>query len=236
MALVNSETAKRLLSALGTDSGRKAFLGDGSKYDAVPATKIMKLHHSVGDAVKRIGALEWDKTRTPAQQHSAGRKISDATVAEISKTRAELKSWVAKENAAAMQAVEDALAPDIGTAAQVVRSEIRAFVLSKQSDPAFGAELRGLVETDLRFATALFEAPAALSGMSQERLNTLRLNAAIAHAPEAAERVRLASEVAELDGKLASVAAEVPRSFYDGNIEKGMATHVDVNAPLATGE
>jgi hypothetical protein len=236
MALVNSETAKRLLSALGTDSGRKAFLGDGSKYDAVPATKIMKLHHSVGDAVKRIGALEWDKTRTPAQQHSAGRKIAEATVAEISKTRAELKSWVAKENAAAMQAVEDALAPDLGTAAQVMRSEIRAFVLSKQSDPAFGAELRGLVETDLRFATALFEAPAALSGMSQERLNTLRLNAAIAHAPEAAERVRLASEVAELDRKLASVAAEVPRSFYDGNIEKGMATHVDVNAPLATEE
>ena len=93
-----------------------------------------------------------------------------------------------------------------------------------------------MVETDIRFATALFEAPAALSGMSQERLQTLRLNAAVAHAPEAAERVRLASEVAELDSKLASVAAEVPRSFYDGNIEKGMATHVDVNAPLATEE
>ena len=100
----------------------------------------------------------------------------------------------------------------------------------------FDAELRGLVETDIRFATALFEAPAALSGMSSERLNNLRLNAAIAHAPEAAERVRLASEVAELDSKLASVAAEVPRSFYDSNIEKGMASYVDVNAPLATGE
>lgn len=236
MALVNSETAKRLLSALGTDSGRKAFLGDGSKYGTIPATKIMKLHHSVGDAVKRIGALEWDKTRTPAQQHSAGRKIAEATVAEINKTRAELKSWVAKENAVAMGEIEDALAPDIGTAAQVVRSEIRAFVLSKKGDPEFGAELRSLVETDLRFATALFEAPAALSGMSQERLQTLRLNAAIAHAPEAAERVRLAFEVAELDGKLASVAAEVPRSFYDANIEKGMETHVDVTAPLATGE
>lgn len=135
-----------------------------------------------------------------------------------------------------MDEIDTALAPDIGTAAQVMRSEIRAFVLSKQGDPAFGAELRGLVETDLRFTTALFEAPAALSGMSQERLNTLRLYAAIAHAPEAAERVRLASEVAELDTKLASVAAEVPRSFYDGNIEQGMATHVDVNTPLATGE
>ena len=236
MALVNSETAKRLLSALGTDSGRKAFLGDGSKYGTVPSTKIMKLHHSVDDAVKRIGALEWDKTRTPAQQHSAGRKIAEATVAEINKTRAELKSWVAKENTAAMEAIEDALAPDIGTAAQVVRSEIRAFVLSKKGEPEFGAELRGLVETDLRFATALFEAPAALSGMSQERLKTLHMQAAVAHAPEAAERVRLASEVAELDRKLASVAAEVPRSFYDGNIEQGMATHVDVNAPLATGE
>lgn len=49
-------------------------------------------------------------------------------------------------------------------------------------------------------------------------------------------RLRVASEVAELDRKLASVAAEVPRSFYDGGIEKDMATYVDVNAPLATGE
>ncbi|SEQ90634.1 hypothetical protein [Thalassovita taeanensis] len=236
MALVNTETARRLMSALGTDSGRKAFLGDGTRYDAVPATKIMKLHHSVDDAVKRVNALEWDKTRTPPQQHQAGRKIAEATVAEINKTRDELKAWVAKETADAMEAIETALSPDIGTAAQVVRSEIRAFILSKRGDPEFVGELRGLVETDIRFATALFEAPAALSGMSSERLNTLRLYAAAAHAPEASERVRIASEVAALDGKLASVAAEVPRSFFDGGIEKGMATRVEIDTPLATGE
>jgi len=64
----------------------------------------------------------------------------------------------------------------------------------------------------------------------------LKINAAIAHAPEASERVRLATEVAEMDSKLTSVAAEVPRSIYDSNIERGMASSVDVNAPLATGE
>lgn len=236
MALVNTETARRLMSALGTDSGRKAFLGDWSKYDAAPGTKLAALHHSVADAVKRVTALEWDKTRTPPQQHQAGRKIAEATVAEIEKTRFELKSWAAKETANAIEAIETALSPDIGTAAQVVRSEIRAFILSKRGDPEFVGELRGLVETDIRFATALFEAPAALSGMSSERLNTLRLYAAAAHAPEASERVRIASEVAALDGKLASVAAEVPRSFFDGGIEKGMATRVEIDAPLATGE
>lgn len=135
-----------------------------------------------------------------------------------------------------MAEVEAALAPDIGTAAQVVRSEIRAFVLSKKADPDFIGELRGLVETDSRFATALFEAPAALSGLSPERLGTLRLHTAAAHAPQAAERVRVASEIAGLDAKLASVVAEVPRSFYDANIEKSMASHVDVNSPLSTGE
>jgi hypothetical protein len=227
------------LSALGTVSGGKAFLGDGTKYDAMPATKIMKLHHAVDDAVKRVNALEWDKTGTPPQQHQAGRKIAQAKVAEINKTCTELKSWVEKENAAAMEAIEAALSPDIGTAAQVMRSEIRAFVLSKKGEPEFAAELRGLVETDIRFATALFEAPAALSNTSKERLQTLHLQAAVAHAPEAAERVRLASEAAEaaeLDAKLASVAAEVPRSFYDGNIEKGTNTRVEIDMPLSTGE
>ena len=89
-----------------------------------------------------------------------------------------------------------------------------------------------MVETDLRFATALLEAPAALSGISNERLDTLRLHAAAAHAPEAVERVSVAAEVAGLDTMLAKVAAEVPRSFYDANIEKGMASHVDINSPL----
>ncbi len=120
----------------------------------------------------------------------------------------------------------------VDTAAQVVRSEIRAFVLSKKGDPEFTNELRGLVETDLRYATALLEAPAALSGVSNERLDTLRLHAAAALAPEATERLSVAAEVAGLDAKLAKVAAEVPRSFYDANIEKGMASHVDINSPL----
>lgn len=38
------------------------------------------------------------------------------------------------------------------------------------------------VARDLRFATAIFEAPAALSGISPERQSTLRMSAAIAHA------------------------------------------------------
>ena len=131
-----------------------------------------------------------------------------------------------------MAEVDAKLSPSVDTAAQVVRSEIRAFVLSKKGDPEFTTELRGLVETNLRFATALLEAPAALSGISNERLNTLRLHAAAVHAPEAAEPVSVAAEVAGLDAKLAKVAAEVPRSFYDANIEKGMASHVDINSPL----
>jgi hypothetical protein len=72
--------------------------------------------------------------------------------------------------------------------------------------------------------------------ISPERFNTLRMSAAIAHAPEAAERVSVAQEVVSLDAKLASVAAEIPRSFYNPGVEKGMATRVEVDAPLSTGE
>lgn len=79
---------------------------------------------------------------------------------------------------------------------------------------------------------AKLAAPATLSGISNERLETLRLHAAAAHAPEAAERVSAALEVEALDAKLAKVAAEVPRSFYDANVEKGMASHVDISSPL----
>ena len=44
------------------------------------------------------------------------------------------------------------------------------------------------------------------------------MSVAIAHASEAAERVRVTQEVASLDAKLASVAAEIPRSFYNPGV------------------
>jgi hypothetical protein len=236
MALVKTPQALQTMQFLSTDSGRKAMLGDWSKFDAAPGTKLAKLHYAVDDAVKRVSALEWDKTRSEPQRHQAARKIAEAVVAEITKTRAELKTYTDNETNAAMAEIDRALAPSIDTAAQVVRSEIRAFVLSKKGDPDFIGELRGLVESDLRFATAIFEAPAALSGISPERMNTLRMNAALAHAPEASERVRVASEIAGLDRSLASVAMEIPRSFYSPGVEAGMQTRVEVDAPLSTGE
>ena len=89
-------------------------------------------------------------------------------------------------------------------------------------------------------ATLVFQrrisSPRPLPGISPERQSTLRMSAAIAHAPEGAERVRVTQEVASLDAKLASVATEIPRSFYSPGVEKGMATRVEVDAPLATGE
>lgn len=239
MALVKTPQALQTMQFLSTDSGRKAMCGDWTKYDAVPGTKLAKLHYAIDDAVKRVSGLEYDKTRSEPQRHQAARKISEAVVAEISKTRAELKQWADAETNAAMAEIDRALSPDIGTAAQVLRSEIRQFVrasLTGDKAAEFTVELRGLVESDLRFATALFEAPAALSGISPERMNTLRMNAALAHAPEASERVRVASEIAGLDRSLASVAMEIPRSFYSPGVEAGMQTRVEVDAPLSTGE
>lgn len=64
MALVKTPQALQTMQFLSTDSGRKAMMGDWSKYDAVPGTKLAKLHHAVDDAVKRVSALEWDKTRS----------------------------------------------------------------------------------------------------------------------------------------------------------------------------
>lgn len=236
MALVKTPQALQTMQFLSTDSGRKAMCGDWTKFDAVPGTKLAKLHHAIDDAVRRVSALEWDKTRSEPQRHQAARKIAEAVVSEINKTRAELKAWTETETNAAMAEIDRALAPSIDTAAQVLRSEIRAFVLSKKGDPDFVLELRSLVETDLRFATAIFEAPAALSGISPERQKTLWGDAAAVHAPEATERVRVASEIAGLDRSLASVAMEIPRSFYSPGVEAGMQTRVEVDAPLATGE
>jgi hypothetical protein len=55
-------------------------------------------------------------------------------------------------------------------------------------------------------------------------------------APEASARVVAAQEIAGLDAKLANVAAEIPRAFFDPGVEKGMNTRVEIDLPLSTGE
>ena len=182
------------------------------------------------------GTPMWREVMRDGVLHCLPRYEHDEWAERCRTQQAELKAWTETETNAAMAEIDRALAPSIDTAAQVLRSEIRAFVLSKKGDPDFVLELRSLVETDLRFATAIFEAPAALSGISPERQKTLWGDAAAVHAPEATERVRVASEIAGLDRSLASVAMEIPRSFYSPGVEAGMQTRVEVDAPLSTGE
>ncbi len=63
---------------------------------------------------------------------------------------------------------------------------------SKAGDADFQAKLRGLVETDLRYAAAIGSAAAELSGLSSVRAAKLRVHAVAAHAPEASKRVAVA--------------------------------------------
>jgi hypothetical protein len=97
----------------------------------------------------------------------------------------------------------------------VVLEDVECFVLDFPPGPTTGCDLGG--------------------GFAGHR-QILDEAVAAGHAPEASERVRVASEIAGLDRKLASVAMEIPRSFYSPGIEAGMQTRVEVDMPLATGE
>lgn len=233
MPLVNNPQALRFLEVMGTNAGRNAFMGTVEDLPSVPAEVLTKVHQAVGTAVQRVKDLEWDKTRLPPQKHHAAKKLSDAALVAIQNARAELKKWAVKEYEAGAAEIDRALEPENGYAAQGVRSEIRQFVrasLTGDKAAEFVGQLRGLVETDKRFADAILEAPAALSGLTPERYDTLRVSAQNAYAPAAVERMKASKQVLALDDKLASVARELPRSFYDPTIEKGMATRVNAES------
>lgn len=230
MPLVNTPRATQFLMNMGIDTGRRAYLGNPENLPARPATTITKLHYVMADAVKRVTALEFDKTRTPAQQHHAGRRIAEATIAEFAKARTEIKTFAASETDAAMSDIQRALSPEPGKAA--LYSEIRAFCLARKGDPDFVTELGSLIETNPDFAIAVTSAPAVLSGIPEARKQSYFADAAAKFAPEAAERLQNAMLVGDLDGKLASAQAEIAPSFYLSNVEAGMASRVDVDARL----
>lgn len=237
MPLIKTPTAERFFALMATDSGRRAFLGDWEKLPPGASGTLLQLHRAFADSLLRARNLEQDRSRTPAQAHSAGRKLANATVAKISETREALTDWVAKERDEAMAEIGKALKPDIGTASQIVRADIRNFVrtsLTGDKAAEFLVELPDLIAADKQWIEAICEAPAKLSGLTPDRVERLRMDAAIAHAPDAAMRVKVAEDVAALDEKLASVAAEVPRVFFDPIVEAGMQTRVDVDSALRT--
>lgn len=237
MPLVKTPTAERFFALMSTDSGRRAFLGDWESLPPTPAATLLRLHRGFEDSVRRAFALEQDRSRTPAQAHAAGRRLANSTVAVFNETRATLKAWAVKEQAEALAEIDRALTPEIGTASQIVRADIRNFVrtsLTGDKAAEFTTQLPDLIAADKQWIEAISEAPAALSGLTPDRVAKLRMDAAIAHAPEAAMRVKVAQDVAALDEKLASIAAEVPRAFYDPTVEAGMQTRVDVDSALRT--
>ena len=241
VGLVTTDKAQQFLSIMQLDVGRNAYLGAWEGLHPVPAGALMQVHHAVGDAVKRVSVLHLDKSRTPAQLHNVGRKLAEAAVAEIHRGRAALTKWSIKESEEALAQIDKALSPEINTAAQIVRSDIRQFVrTSMNGDKAaeFAVNLPDMIKADKQWIEAICEAPAALSGLSPERVKVLRMDAALAHAPEASMRIHAAAQVGKLDAQLASVAADIPLNFYSAGIEAGMNSRVadPTEVPLSTGE
>jgi hypothetical protein len=233
MALNKDIISQRFVEAMGYESSRRAHLGNPENFGARPATILARVNYAMGDSISRLNALEHDQTRPSApQKHQAAQVLAKATVAEFQKARRELaahsQSQMEKGFADAAAILSDRPGP--------LASEIRAHLKSKVGDAKFAAELPALVKSNADVAAAILNAPAFLSGMSDERQSDLRIHAVTAHAPEAAALIAEAVEVQALDGKLAKIEAGIHSAFYNGAIAAGMNTRVDVEAPPKTGE
>lgn len=100
---------------------------------------------------------------------------------------------------------------------------------------AAGVELAKLTKTNVDVAVAISSAPGFLSGISEERQRDLSIAAMRAHAPAEADRLLVADQVREEAERVESGLSKIKPAFYAEAIAGQMNTHVDVDAPFATG-
>ena len=234
--LVAGELAQNTMTALGTDAGRNAFLGDWQAMPTTPGSKVAALHFATNQAVQRVKALPKDRSRPSAvEKNYAAMQISEDLIARFRKTRAELKHWASAELQAGNEEIASTLRGDADMGSQLARSEIRAFIRSKVESGDDRFDLRGMVEKDPRFIAAIIEAPSELSGLSPAWATQMVAAAAAIHAPEAFQRVQAATAVARLaDGTMAEMERAVPLAFFNRQLAGQMDSRVDTG-PLGEG-
>ena len=91
-SLVQTEAASSFLSLAGTETGRKAFLGDPEKFDSEVGPDILNAQIALRDGVETIARLLKDETRNEVQRHEVAGVVAGRTVEALQKAKAAIES------------------------------------------------------------------------------------------------------------------------------------------------
>lgn len=225
-SLVQSEAASSFLSLAGTETGRKAFLGDPEKYESGVGPDITNAGIALRDGVETIGRLLSDATRNEVQRHEAAGVVAARTVEALQKAKAAIESRAEILFSDGAAQAEREFTPRASHAS--LESEIRAYIREQAKQPDGPAKVRAAMLESKDVAAVIFHSPGFLVGINPETHSKLRDEAAEKSVPEAYKRMTDSVWLRELAPKFDKAAASVRNSFYNPSLAAKASTRVQI--------
>lgn len=225
-SLVQSEAASSFLSLAGTETGRKALLGDPEKLDSSAATDVINAQISLRDGVETIGKLLKDETRNLVQRHEAAGVVAARTVEALEKAGAKIEE---RANYLLMSGQEDAQATfRLDPNRRFVHEHILAHMTSLASKTDGTIKLRQIIEEDGEAAAVFANTKPYLLNMNADNHRALHFKAIQRHAPDAWAKMEAGVTLTDLAPKFAKAANSVRASFFNPAVAAKASTRVQL--------
>lgn len=224
--LVSNPNATKFLDLASTNAGRKAYLGDASKYPVVAQGYITAAIKALGDGVAKVAALAADETRNDVQRHAAARTIANNVVTSLESARTNLAIIGERLLQEATDEINTTFQPSISRAA--FDAENMRWIREQIQHPEGILKIKQAAMDDVNIANVIFNASPFALGMAVELHSSLKFQLTERHAPEAYKNAEQAVEVTVLAGKYEKAIAKVQGAFYEPAKADKAATRVDV--------
>lgn len=225
-SLVQTEAASSFLSLAGTETGRKAFLGDPEKFDGGVGPDITNAHIALRDGVETIGRLLNDATRNDVQRHEAAGIVTVRTVEALKKAKAAIESRAELLYSDGVAQAEREFTPRASHAS--LESEIRAYVREQAKQPDGPAKVRAAMLESKDVAAVIFHSPGFLVGINPETHTKLRFEATEQWVPDSYKRMTDSIALRDLAPKFEKAINSVRSSFYNPAISAKASTRVQL--------
>ncbi len=225
-SLVQSEAASSFLSLAGTETGRKAFLGDPEKFDSGVGPDITNAAIALRNGVETVAALLNDATRNDVQRHEAAGVVAGRTIETLQKAKAAIESRAEVLFSDGAAQAEREFTPRASHAS--LESEIRAYIREQAKQPDGPANVRAAMLASKDVAAVIFHSPGFLVGINADTHSKLRYEAAEKWAPEAYKRMTDSVALRELAPKFDKAINSVRTSFYNPTMAAKASTRVRI--------
>ena len=225
-SLVKTPEAAKFMQMVSTKSGRKALLGDRTKYSSAIYNDVTFSHGAVREGLAKVAALANDPTRTEVQKQDAAKQVADKTVSVLQRAKASIENASATMQRQASEMIEEQFKADPNRAA--IHSEIRVWIREQAVQSDGITKIREAMKSNSEVTAVLYHSPHFLLGLPEKIRKNIIVDGIEAHQPSAYAMLEHSGELTALAAKYPRAIQGVESSFYVSAIAEQAKLRVEI--------